>query len=105
MTAPDGAGSKGAILLGEAAAIAAELGVRHPEFGDRFDSLAERLDRIAGTELGASPLALPLTAPIHRNALNLQGAAGDRFRRGIESLEEQVANLEMRAGRGSRGGG
>lgn len=105
MTAPAGAEPKGPGLLGEAAAIAAELGVRHPEFRDRFDSLAERLDRLSRTELGASPLALPLTAPIHRNTLNLQGADGERFRRGVESLEEQVANLEMRAGRRNRGGG
>lgn len=92
------ANSKGVAQLSEAAAIAAELGCRHPELRDRFRSLAMHLNRLAESDLVGSPMALPLTAPIHRNAINLQEADGERFRKGIQSLEEQVANLQRRAG-------
>ena len=91
-------GSKGAAQLGAAAAVVAELGGRHPDLADRFCSLAAQLNELAETELADSPIALPLTAPIRRNALNLQEAVGERFCAGIRSLEEQVANLHKRAG-------
>ena len=90
--------SKGAAQLKEAAAIAAELADRHPESSDRFRRLAARLNLLVKTELVGSPMVLPLTAPINRNAVNLREATGERFRRGIESLENQVANLQRRAG-------
>ena len=91
-------GSKAAAQLSEAAAIAVELGVRHPDLADRFCSLAAQLNELANTQLAGRPIALPLTAPIRRNALNLKEASGDGFCAGIRSLEEQVANLHKRAG-------
>ncbi len=97
--------SKGADQLSEAAAVATGLGCRHPELKDRFRSLATRLHRLAESDLVGSPMALPLTAPIHRNAINLQEADGERFLLGIQSLEEQVANLQRRAGDWSRSRG
>ena len=92
------ADSKGVAQLSEAAAITADLGCRHPELRDLFRSLAKRLNRLAESDLAGSPISLPLTAPIHRNAINLREADGERFRKGIQSLEEQVANLQRRAG-------
>ena len=98
-------GSKGAAQLGEAAAIVVELGARHPDLADRFRNLAVQLNALAETQLVGSPIALPLTAPIQRNAQNLQAAMGERFCAGIRSLEEQVANLDKRADDWGRIGG
>ena len=99
------ADSEGAAQLDEAAAIVAELCGRHPELGDRFGRLAGQLDELATTQLAGSPMVLPLTAPIRRNAVNLREATGDRFRTGVRSLEEQVANLQRRAAEWGRSGG
>ena len=98
-------GSKGAAQLSEAAAILVELRGQHPDLADRFCSLAAQLNELAGTQLVCSPIALPLTAPIRRNALNLKNAAGEGFCAGIRSLEEQVANLHKRVGNWGRIGG
>ncbi len=76
----------------------ADLRRRHPGCKDRFGPLQERLAALAGTELVASPMSLPLTAPIHRNAVNLRYAGGERFQLALRTLEEQVANLQRRAG-------
>ena len=99
------AGSKGAAQLSEAAAIVAALAGRHPESRGRLRSLAAQLNELSDARLAGSPMALPLTAPIHRNAVNLRDGSGERFLEGIQSLEEQVANLQKRAGGWGRHGG
>ena len=92
---------RGVAQLKEAAAIVAGLGDARPELGARFNALAATLEDLAGSSLAGSPMVLPLTSPIHRNSVNLLEAGGERFERGLASLEAQVANLKKRAAAGT----
>ena len=91
---------KGVAQLKDAAAIVAGFSDECVGQKARLDALAGNLIALAGSRLAGNPMVLPLTAPIHRNALNLKEAGGKRFALGLQSLESQVSNLEKRAAAG-----
>ncbi len=91
---------RGVQQLSEAAEIAGELASINADHAliERLSSLKAALEKIAGAPLARSGLAVPLTAPINRNAKKLQDCSDDRFSAALDSLEKVVANFEKRAG-------
>ena len=89
---------KGVEHLSEAAEIAGALGSDFPEFNDRFAAVAAKLAALAEAPLAKSGLAVPLTAPINRNAKNLKSLDGEKLEQGLATFEQAVANFEKRAG-------
>lgn len=90
--------AKGVEHLSEAAEIVGELGSANAGLQDRFAAVAGKLATLAEAPLARSGLAVPLTAPINRNAKNLGSLEGEKLEQGLATLEAAVANFEKRAG-------
>ena len=91
---------RGVQQLSEAAQIAGDLASADVDQAlvERLSRLKAALEKIAAAPLARSGLAVPLTAPINRNARKLQACSDDSFSAALESLEKVVANFEKRAG-------
>jgi hypothetical protein len=89
---------KGIEHLSEAGEIAGALGAENADLKDRFAAVAAKLALLSEAPLARSGLAVPLTAPINRNAKNLKTLDGEKLEQGLTTFETAVANFEKRAG-------